>query len=265
MNIIKSFYTTHADYINEKRVESPYALRRYAHECQYNSILKYIEKNSIVLDAGCGEGSLSLLMAQKGARVLGTDISIPNIEASKKNALKKKLVIDFRTADLENLPFEDNTFDIVVSSHVLEHIPDFDKGLREIMRVTKKRAIVAIPTIFNGCSLVQVGGSQFYGKGLRAFSALPVGFIKMIYAALVGKEGVDEQYGGGDVPHIFRFPSVMRKKIKDNGFTLIEQEAATLCLPYFETLLPISKKLDVLRGKAFFRNFGYGTTFVIEK
>ena len=57
----------------------------------------------------------------------------------------------------------------------------------------------------------------------------------------------------------------MHKKIAKYGYKLVDQEASTLCIPYFNTLLPLTKGLDKLKNKPIFRNFGYGTTFVIEK
>jgi 2-polyprenyl-3-methyl-5-hydroxy-6-metoxy-1,4-benzoquinol methylase len=265
MQDLKTFYKSYNDQIFDKRFNSTYAVRKYAHYCQYQSILEKVNPGMKVLDAGCGDGVLSVMMAKKGAIVTGTDISEPNIDAAKKYALEQAVSVDFRVADIENIPFPDSEFDMVVSSHVLEHIPDFDRGLLEIMRVTKVTAVVAIPTIFNSCSLVQVGGGQYYLKGLRSFAALPIGFVLMVGAKLLCKEGVDEGYAGNGVVHIFRFPGVMRKKIKKYGFRLVAQEASTLCLPYFESLLPISKQLDKLRSAVFFRNGGYGTTFVISK
>ncbi len=271
MNIInkkenKEFYTSHSDKINSKRLNSPYVLRRYAHLCQYESILKFVQPGMKVLDAGCGEGALSVMMASRGVLVTGCDISIPNIEEAKKYAMDSGISdINFLVSDLENMPFENDSFDLVVSSHVLEHIPDFDKGLREIMRVTKKRAVVAIPTVLNACSWVQVGRGWFYLKGPKSFLAFFVGFFKMLVALLSGSEGVDETYSVGKMPHVFRFPKVMLEKAKRNGFQVISYEASSVCLPYFEFLLPVIKFLDKFRDKKIIRNFGYGTTFIIEK
>ena len=265
MQDLKHFYTGYADEIDSKRFHSPYAVRRYAHDKQYNSVLSFVTEGDTVLDAGCGEGTLSRMIAMKGAIVTGTDISEPNVANAKKIAEGEGLTIAFQTADLENLPFPDNSFDVVVCSHVLEHIPDFDKGLQEIFRVARKRVVFAVPTIMNLCSWVQVGGGQYYLKGPRSFLSLPWGGIKMVAAYITGQEGVDEGYAGNDVTHIFRFPSVLRKKLKRYGYHLEAQEASTLLIPFFNTLLPLSQQLDRLSKKPFFRDCGYGTTFVIDK
>lgn len=267
-NDIKKFYSEYADEIIDKRLHSPYRLRQYAHIKQYESILNFVTPGMKVLDAGCGEGVLSVMMAKKGAMVTGCDLSKPNVEKSKLYAIENKVEgsTRFLVGDAEKLPFPDNTFDLVVSSHVLEHLPNFDQGLREIMRVTKKRAIVAIPTVPNPCSLVQVGRGWFYLKGLRSFAALPFGFLKMVVALVLRREGVDESYAGNnEVPHVFRFPSIMKRKIKNNGYRLVSYEASSICLPYFEFLIPITKFLDTHKSKGVLRNFGYGTTFEVEK
>lgn len=265
---IKNFYSEYADEIIDKRLRSPYRLRQYAHIKQYESILNFVKPGMRVLDAGCGEGVLSIMVAKKGAMVTGCDLSKPNIEKSKLYAIENSVGdnAEFLVGDAEKLPFSDNTFDLVVSSHVLEHLPDFDQGLGEIMRVTKKRAIVAIPTILNLCSLVQVGHGWFYLKGPRSFLALPIGFLKMVIAFILNREGVNESYAGNDeAPHVFRFPSVMKNKIKKLGYKLISYEASSICFPYFEFLLPFIKFLDKYKDKGILRSFGYGTTFVVEK
>lgn len=266
MDKVKEFYSKHADEINKKRANSPYALRRYAHARQYKSVCDFVEKGETVLDVGCGEGTLTVTLAQKGAVASGTDISVPNIDAATKYAKSFGLDISFQVAELEKQPFPDNSFDVVVCSHVLEHIPDFDAGLHELFRVARKRVVFAVPTILNLCSWVQVGTGMYYLKGPRSFLSLPWGGLKMLRAAFTGREGVDEGYAGNDdVPHVFRFPSVVRKKLETHGYKLIAQEASTLALPFFESLLPLSKRLDKLSKTPVFRDFGYGTTFVIEK
>ncbi|MCK5096132.1 MAG: class I SAM-dependent methyltransferase [Candidatus Pacebacteria bacterium] len=265
MTEIKEFYSNYADKIVKKRFDSESPLRKYVHNAQYQSILNYVEPGMKVLDIGCGEGVMSVLMAKKGAKVTGCDLSKPNIEACIAYAKRNYVKVEFVIGDAEVVPFGDNSFDLVVSSHVLEHLPDFDRGLQEIMRVTKKRAVIAIPTICNPCSLVQVGRGAFWCCGKRDLVALPWGFLKMVLAYITGKDGVNEKYAGNNVPHVFRFPRVLKEKLKKYGYTLVEYEASSVCLPHFNFFLGLTKKLDCYKKKPVLRNFGYGTTFIIQK
>ena len=117
---IKESYAQRADCITGTKLGSPYPLRRYVHEQQYESVARYVRPGMRVLDAGCGEGTLSFMLAARGAFVTACDISEPNIEFAKQQPNPHR--IEFLTADLERLPFEDSSFDLVVSSHVLEHL-----------------------------------------------------------------------------------------------------------------------------------------------
>lgn len=264
---IKKFYSSYSDKIISKRFRSEHPIRKYVHMQQYLGMLNYIRPGMSILDAGCGEGVLSVLMAKKGARVTGCDISDPNIQRCKEYANEEGVAdnTNFLVADLEGLPFSDNKFDLVVSSHVLEHLPDFDKGLSEVMRVTKKRSIIAIPTVLNLCSIVQVGGGDYWSKRKKSFLALPWGLCRLLFAAITLKEGVDESYAGEKVPHVYRFPWIMKNKAKKLKYRVTDYEAATLSLPMFEFLLPFSKFLDRFKKARFFRNFGCGTIYVVEK
>ena len=137
---VKAFYRDYRDPIFNKRYNSTFWLRRYAHRTIYQRTLDCILPGQKVLDVGCGEGTLSILMAQKGARVTGLDISDPNIANANKRGKELAVPVKFLISDADQLPFSDNAFDTVVSSHVLEHLPDPEKGLRELHRVTSKYA-----------------------------------------------------------------------------------------------------------------------------
>lgn len=262
----KETYTGYADKIFDKRYNSPNPLRRYAHRAQWESVAAQVPAGSRVLDAGCGEGVLSVILAAKGCLVTGIDISAPNIERAK--ALAKEMgvhdKITFLQGDAEQLPFPDQSFDVVVSCHVLEHLPSFDQGLREIHRVSKGRAVIALPTLLNLCSFVQVGHGSFWEISKRSLLALPVGFLKSM--AQICGEGVDEGYSGKkELTHIFRYPWVMRRKLRRAGFAILSFEASTLALPYFHFLLPLIRILDRMRAWPVIRNFGYGSTAVVQK
>jgi 2-polyprenyl-3-methyl-5-hydroxy-6-metoxy-1,4-benzoquinol methylase len=263
---IKGFYETYGDRIVDKRLNSPYPLRRYAHRTGYETIAKMVKPGDRVLDAGCGEGVLSWYLAERGATVTAMDISRPNLENAK-TFLEKKGVLDRVTlvqGDAENLPFPNESFDVVISSHVLEHLPDFDKGLAELRRVTKGRAIVALPTCLNLAAASQLGNADFWRLSKRMLFAFPYGLLRILLN--LNKEGVQEGYAGkGELPHIWRYPWVMRRRLKAGGFIIKRFEAATLVLPFFSFLLPLVKLLDNFKSWPILRNFGYGSVALLEK
>lgn len=262
---IKEFYEGYHDQIYDKRYASKYPIRKYAHWTQLNSIADLVEPGESVLDAGCGEGMLLWKMAERGADVSGLDISRPNLDATKK-FLDEKGVQDVKLVqgDLEKMPFEDNSFDVVASSHVLEHLPDFDQGLAEIHRVTKKRAIIALPTCLNLSAASLLGGVDYWYLSKSMVYAVPLGFMRILKN--LGGEGVQEGYAGDDeLPHIWRYPWVMKRRLKKGGFDLKRFEASTLIIPYFGWTLPLVKFLDKHKHRPVLNNFGYGSIAVLEK
>jgi SAM-dependent methyltransferase len=86
-----------------------------------------------VLDAACGEGYGSALLARSAASVTGVDISEASIEHARGRYRAPHL--EFRSADCLNLPFDDDSFESIVSFETLEHLADHDSLLREFRRV----------------------------------------------------------------------------------------------------------------------------------
>ncbi len=259
----KAFYATHHDRIAEKRFESKYPIRRAVHRDVYDSVLQWVPRGARVLDAGCGEGVLSCLMAQRGALVSAIDYSRPNIEAARARARGLGAPCDqivFDVGDAENLPFADGSFDCVVSNHVLEHIPVFRRGIAELHRVTARTAIVAVPTCLGPCSWALLGGDKYWRIGRRTPFAVPLGLARVARAWFAGEVGVDETYAGrSDNTHIFRFPSVVRAELTAAGFEVIAFQAQSIRLPY----VPVD--LSALRAIRGFRNCGLGTVYLLNK
>jgi SAM-dependent methyltransferase len=85
-----------------------------------------------VLEVGGGEGELAeRIRAELGAEVIGIDQSERMVE------IQRSKGIDARVGDVQNLPFGDGEFDVVVAAWMLYHLPDLDRGLAEIARVLK--------------------------------------------------------------------------------------------------------------------------------
>ena len=91
------------------------------------------------LELGCGTGFFLLNLIQAGVARRGsvTDLSPGMVKVATRNGQSLGLDIDGRVADAEGIPYEDNTFDLVVGHAVLHHIPDVELSLREVIRVLK--------------------------------------------------------------------------------------------------------------------------------
>jgi SAM-dependent methyltransferase len=115
----------------------------------FSLLARYLKPEMNVLDVGCGNGVLSLFIATLGCNVLGTDISEAAVEAGRKGAGMYKLSnkAHFSTKLLHELP-EEETYDAIVLSEVLEHIPDDAKALRDIHARLKKNGllIMSVPS-----------------------------------------------------------------------------------------------------------------------
>lgn len=96
-------------------------------------------KGLSILDAGCGSGYLCRLLAKKGAKVFGIELSKRFIEIAGQKEREAPLGITYYLGTICNLEmFRDETFDMVISNLVLMDVADFKTAIKEIHRVLKK-------------------------------------------------------------------------------------------------------------------------------
>ena len=99
-----------------------------------------------LLNVGGSTGIIDNYLAEHFNRVVGVDIDEHAIHHARKSYRKSNL--RFEVADAMNLPFEDNSFDVVVCSHVYEHVPDPYLMFNEIHRVLKSGgSVISQPAI----------------------------------------------------------------------------------------------------------------------
>jgi arsenite methyltransferase len=100
-----------------------------------------------VLNVGCGIGvGVAYIAREFGCRVVGVDISEKMIEWSRLRAREERVEenVEFRVANVLDLPFEDNRFDVVIVESVLAFVEDKPRALRECIRVTKPGGYVGL-------------------------------------------------------------------------------------------------------------------------
>lgn len=93
-----------------------------------------------VLEVGCGMGTDAVQFARAGANYTGIDLTPRAIELVRQRFAQENLVGNLQNADAENLPFPDNSFDLVYSHGVLHHTPDTQRAINEVHRVLKPGA-----------------------------------------------------------------------------------------------------------------------------
>ena len=157
---------------------------------------KLITKSSVVLDIGCGVGTVDLYLARKVKKIIGTDVSGKSILTAERNAnllgLSEK--VSFSRA---NFPSDDiqGEYDLIICSEVLEHLRNDKLVISEIYRLMKNDGIVIISVPLSTAPLFKLGVLHTFDKRvghLRRYQ--PTEFVNLFATAgfKVVKSGVTE-------------------------------------------------------------------------
>jgi SAM-dependent methyltransferase len=135
-----------------------------------------------ILDVGCGTGSLAFCLARQPGitQVTGVDLSPVYVAYAKRKYPDARMA--FQVGDACDLPFDNASFDHTLSMLVLQFIPQAERAVREMRRVTRRGGVVAAATwdtgggllahrmIFDSAALIDPGGNaaraQAYGRPL---------------------------------------------------------------------------------------------------
>jgi len=119
-------------------------LVRFVHRNRIQILASLLpKKKSKILDAGCGEGHLiqRLYKADSKHEYYGFDVK----DIALKRARKRNPYAKFYLKDLSNTGIEDNFFDVIMCSEVIEHIYNYEEVLKELVRISKKTLILTFP------------------------------------------------------------------------------------------------------------------------
>ncbi|WP_273476930.1 class I SAM-dependent methyltransferase [Methanobrevibacter woesei] len=111
-----------------------------------------INPDDVILDVGCGGGININRMAKDAKKVYGIDYSIESVKLSRE--VNEKLIdngqVEIHEGNVKDLPFEDNTFDIVTAFETVYFWPDIEKCFGEVKRVLKPGGTFLIGMESNG-------------------------------------------------------------------------------------------------------------------
>lgn len=148
----------------ERLVRHPLWAQRFfrniptVHDIYDDLLMPHINKDSILLDAGCGKKGIMNKYKGMLKYAVGIDLSL--------SALKQNDSLDsYVLGGLDRLPFSDGTFDLIISQWVIEHLPDPNLCFSEFYRVLKKdgRLTLVTNSIYNPIMLF----SSLLPEGLR--------------------------------------------------------------------------------------------------
>ena len=95
-----------------------------------------------ILDVGTGTGFFAILLAEKGHRVEGIDLTPAMLEEARTLAKQRNLDITFREMDAQNLAYPDGTFDVVISRNLTWTLPDPERAYASWFRVLKPGGVL---------------------------------------------------------------------------------------------------------------------------
>jgi ubiquinone/menaquinone biosynthesis C-methylase UbiE len=236
---------------NALKYKEDYYLRSKIHPkwIRHQRILQLVKefipkRDSLILDVGCGPGFLACDLAKQGYQGFGIDISDSMINLSKDNLKDKGW--NFSVRDVEQTRFEENKFDCIIASGVIEYMNEDLKMLQELQRILKP----------GGYLIINVTNIFGYSTSLNSLTNLVkrIPFI-MGLLSIIRKQSLKSEHGADNLGFSPRkhFVSNFKKSLNVSGFRIrknISHHFSILPAP-FSTLTEsifgnIDAKLDFL-------------------
>lgn len=163
---IKKFFTQDSLTRDEELSLDP--ILSYEDNTRRNSISALIaEDYFFILDAGCGNGRDFEILSNSAQKLVGVDFSPGMIREAKFKAEKlTDTCVHLVASDITSLPFKDNSFDLIVCSEVLEHVPEWLKAISEFHRLLKPSGdlIISTPNKYSMYGLTRYTGRLLVGS-----------------------------------------------------------------------------------------------------
>jgi SAM-dependent methyltransferase len=230
---MKAFYnqsSAYSDLLSSQEFRRDLALDNYV-----SLVSRHRSPHGILLDLGCGKGETTGRLAARGRYVVGLDISA--LLLSQPQPLDGQHRPNFVIGDIVRLPFRSHSVSCVSLHNVIEHVPDTDGLLREIVRVLRDdgQVIIVSPNLLSPVRplrhLLGIEGfnTRFYGSGWGAVAAI-VSNIYLLMTKLSARQpafthrtpllGDDFQCPDDDAVYMANVVD-LRKWFEASGFTAV--------------------------------------------
>lgn len=251
---IKNVYNKFGKEYHKTREEKS-ASRLYNDYLEVPEMLKAVGniKNKKLLDVGCGSGIHIKKYEKKGAKCFGVDISQTMIDIAK----EKNPNIEFKVGTMIDLPYKNNSFDVVTMSLAVHYINDWTKIFKEVNRVLKKDGLFYYSTE----SPMSIARERFEDKDIKFYG---IGRVKNkktneeIFLGQPWKEGLFEwdMLPGMKMKTYRKTFRTQLKHIRESNFELFDYID---CKP-----IPAFKKYDATSYEVFTR-FPLFSIYVLKK
>ena len=146
----------------------------------------------LCLDLGCGDGYGTKLLSSGGIKAVGVDVDKKTVAKARQCYGGENCTFEFYNG--VDLPFADNSFDAVVSFHVIEHVKDDSHFISEVYRVLKNQGVFIVSTPNKALRLPK-GGAPWNVFHIREYSASEIKDLlnkKFEDVRLMGLTAIDE-------------------------------------------------------------------------
>lgn len=168
--------------IHRKWIQTYYSAENEAfceQEFDYVGKILNAPKDSIILDAGCGDCAHSIRLAKRGFLVEAVDVSEIVLELARENIKTRGFEdrIHIQHGSLLALPYEDGAFNYALCCGVLMHIPDVDKAIAELARVLRSGGtlVVSEANMYSLEAIILRNLKRLLHKGKAVIKRTPAG------------------------------------------------------------------------------------------
>ena len=159
--------------LHQRFSTNPYGWFRWV----FDKLLK-LPEDAKILELGSGPGYLwkeNVNRIPAGWNITLSDLSSGMVDAAWRNLVVTGRTFQFKEIDAQSIPFEDETFDAVIANHMLYHVPDRPRAIKEIQRVLKPRGTLIATTVGYG-HLKELNEWMRRVSGGKATEPMPISF-----------------------------------------------------------------------------------------